>query len=94
MLKTAVGSGRLYFCRLSYNPVPGERKSGIPAAVGKLNWTAVYIVKMKVNYIMFISSWHVEKYTHTNMYSTAGGSPVDIPAPVITNILAATVKHI
>ena len=27
---TAVGSGRLYFCRLSYSPVPGVRKSGIP----------------------------------------------------------------
>ena len=25
------GEGRSYFCRLSYRPVPGVRKSGIPA---------------------------------------------------------------
>lgn len=30
--KMAIGSGRLYFSRLAYNPVPGLRKSGIPAA--------------------------------------------------------------
>jgi len=29
----ACGLGRSYFCRLSYRPVPGVRKSGIPAAV-------------------------------------------------------------
>ena len=28
---TAVGWGRLYFCRLSYSPVPGVLKSGMPA---------------------------------------------------------------
>lgn len=30
--KMAIGLGRLYFSRLAYNPVPGLRKSGIPAA--------------------------------------------------------------
>ena len=25
------GEGRSYFCRLSYRPVPGVRKSGMPA---------------------------------------------------------------
>ena len=38
---TAVGSGRLYFCRLSYSPVPGVRKSGIPKIV--LCWTRTQI---------------------------------------------------
>mmetsp|Transcript_16337 Transcript_16337/g.53486 ORF Transcript_16337/g.53486 Transcript_16337/m.53486 type:complete len:200 (+) Transcript_16337:569-1168(+) len=27
----ACGDGRSYFCRLSYRPVPGDRKSGMPA---------------------------------------------------------------
>ena len=31
MSKTASGAGRLYFSRLSYRPVPGVLKSGIPA---------------------------------------------------------------
>jgi hypothetical protein len=35
MEKTAIGLGRSYCCRLSYSPVPGERKSGIPAAAKK-----------------------------------------------------------
>lgn len=30
----ASGYGRSYFRRFAYRPVPGERKSGIPAAVG------------------------------------------------------------
>ena len=29
--KTASGKGRLYFLRFEYSPVPGVRKSGIPA---------------------------------------------------------------
>merc|ERR1719326_2500698 len=29
--KTASGRGSEYFCRLSYSPVPGVRKSGMPA---------------------------------------------------------------
>ena len=30
MSNMASGQGRLYFSKLLYNPVPGERKSGIP----------------------------------------------------------------
>jgi hypothetical protein len=30
-VKIASGFGRSYFCRLSYRPEPGVRKSGIPA---------------------------------------------------------------
>lgn len=32
MSNMAVGCGNLYFFKLLYNPEPGERKSGIPAA--------------------------------------------------------------
>lgn len=31
--KTASGNGRFNACRFAYNPVSGERKSGIPADV-------------------------------------------------------------
>lgn len=32
MSKTNSGAGRLYFANLLYKPVPGDLKSGIPAA--------------------------------------------------------------
>lgn len=36
MSNIASGKGRLYFSRLLYKPVPGERKSGIPGGKERL----------------------------------------------------------
>ncbi len=42
--KIAWGCGKLYFCRLSYRPVPGLRKSGIPAAEKSYSQNVILIL--------------------------------------------------
>jgi len=49
MSKTACGEGKSYCVRLSYSPVPGLRKSGIPHArhIRNLKCTGCYEMKIK-----------------------------------------------
>lgn len=66
----AEGCGKLYFCRLSYKPEPGERKSGIPAARRKIK--ILNNLYFNVVDIEILTSRDTSSYHGYNIFKTFG----------------------
>lgn len=67
MSNIAWGCGKLYFWRLSYNPDPGLRKSGIPAAIKKRGYKKV---SQNMSWSKMLTGWNSRANHDNNLLTT------------------------